>query len=141
MLSSSSWTSMNRRPPKPQHIKLSSFRLCRWSMAIILTPGINSKKGWHKRHCDFQSVPDACLYYFSHHAMLIFILVLLVIIPASLGFPVDDDVTNDSLGNYSLRGKSKILLSFVFNPWDKSIFKYGLNICPIYRCPWRWRRR
>ena len=83
-------------------------------MAIILTPGINSKKGWHKRHCDFQSVPDACLYYFSHHAMLIFILVLLVIIPASLGFPVDDDVTNDSLGNYSLRGKNKILLSFVF---------------------------
>ena len=70
-------------------------------MAIILTPGIYSKKGWHKHHCDFQTAPDACLYYVSHHAMLIFILALLVIIPASLGFPVDDDVTNDSLGNYS----------------------------------------
>ena len=90
-------------------------------MAIILTPGINSKKGWHKRHCDFQSVPDACLYYFSHHAMLIFILVLLVIIPASLGFPVDDDVTNDSLGNYSLRGRSKILLSFKINQFSNMV--------------------
>ena len=74
------------------------------SMAIILAPGIDSKKGWHKHHCDFQSVPEACLCYFSHHVMLIFILVLLVIVPASLGFSVDDDVTYDSLGNYSYSG-------------------------------------
>ena len=74
------------------------------SMAIILAPGINAKKGWHKHRCDFQSVPEAYPYCFSHHVMLIFILVLLVIIPASLGFPVDDDVTYDSLGNYSYSG-------------------------------------
>ena len=81
-----------------------AYQIVWLSMAIILAPGINSKKGWHKHHRDIQSVPEACPYYLSHHVMLIFILVLLVIVPASLGFPVDDDVTYDSFGNYSCSG-------------------------------------